>query len=59
MSTERQTLTARRDKLLSELNSKGAWDQQGYNEVLDLEKRITGLPEDEPELELKPPKKAR
>jgi sulfur transfer protein SufE len=59
MSTERQTLTIQRDKLLASINEKGRWDQERYNEVIDLGKRIEALPEDEPELELKPPKKGR
>ncbi|MBD9544330.1 hypothetical protein IB276_33325 [Ensifer sp. ENS04] len=59
MNTERQTLTARRDELLSKMNAAGRWTQAEYDEVQGIEKRISGLPEDQPELELKPPKKPR
>ncbi|WP_156379691.1 hypothetical protein [Rhizobium sp. Leaf383] len=59
MTTERQTLTAKRDKLLSEFNSKASWDPERYDEVVSLDKSISGMPDDEPELELKPPRKTR
>lgn len=54
MPTERQTLTNRRDSLLNQMNSKGEWDHERYSEVVDLEKRISGLPE-----EHRPPRKGR
>ena len=59
MSTERRTLVAKLEKLLSLQNSRGDWDQDLYQQIVDLEKSVSGLPDDEPELELKPPKKTR
>jgi hypothetical protein len=61
MSTERQTLTARRDDILSKMNAAGRWTPAQYDEVQDLEKRIAALPDEQPEpkLEVKPSRKPR
>lgn len=52
MQTEREKLTAQRDELLKEFNRQGQWDQERYDKVVDVDKRLAGLPEP------KPPKKA-
>lgn len=54
MTTPRETLTSKRDELLSSFNAKGLWDQQRYNEVIDLEKRISEMPETETKSTKKP-----
>jgi len=59
MPSQRETLTTKRDKLLTSINEKGNWSLDSYNEVIDIQKRISEMPDDQLKLDLRRTKKPR